>query len=112
MPVANAPIVTQPHKFRVSRPPLNRPPEETTVRLTVVACVALVPVPFTVIEYVPGVVAAPAATVMVEDPPAVTDEGLKLTVVPAGWPLAERLTVWAEPYVTAAGIAEVPLAPR
>jgi hypothetical protein len=50
-------------------------------------------------------------TVIVEEPPAVTDAGLKLTVVPAGWPLALRLTVCAEPLVTAVEIAVLPLAP-
>jgi hypothetical protein len=32
-------------------------------------------------------------TVIVDEPPAVTDVGLKLTVVPDGCPLALRLTV-------------------
>jgi len=41
----------------------------------------------------------------------VTELGLKLTVVPAGWPLALRLTVCAEPLVTAVLIVDVPLAP-
>jgi hypothetical protein len=36
---------------------------------------------------------------------------LKLTVVPAGWPLALRLTDWAEPLVTAVEMVEVPLDP-
>src|SRR2546422_827207 len=53
----------------------------------------------------------PTATVIVEDPPAVTDAGLKLTVVPDGAPLALRLTVWAEPLVTAVLIVDVPFAP-
>lgn len=37
--------------------------------------------------------------------------GAKLTVVPAGVPLALRETLWAEPFVTAVEIVEVPLAP-
>jgi hypothetical protein len=41
----------------------------------------------------------------------VTAAGLKLTVVPAGWPLALRLTDWAEPLVTAVEIVELPPAP-
>ena len=53
----------------------------------------------------------PTLRVMVEEPPAVTEAGLKLTVVPAGWPLALRLTVCAEPLVTAVLIVEVPLPP-
>ena len=50
-------------------------------------------------------------TVIVEEPPAVTDDGLKLTVVPAGWPLALNATDCAEPLVTAVEIVEVPLPP-
>ena len=53
----------------------------------------------------------PTLTVIVEEPPAVTEAGLKLTVVPAGWPLALRLTVCAEPLVTAVLIVEPPLPP-
>ena len=53
----------------------------------------------------------PTLTVIVEDAPAVTEAGLKPTVVPAGWPLALRLTDCAEPLVTAVEIVEVPLAP-
>ena len=49
--------------------------------------------------------------VIFEDPPAVIGLGLKLTVVPEGWPLALRLTLWAEPLVTAVEIVEVPLEP-
>jgi hypothetical protein len=82
----------------------------TTVRTTVVECVALGPVPVTVIEYVPGVL-LPTLTVIVEDPPAVTVTGLKLTVVPGGCPPALRLTVCAEPLVTAEEIVELPLLP-
>ena len=67
--------------------------------------------PVTVIVYVPVAVPAPTLTVIVEEPPAVTEAGLKLTVVPAGWPLALRLTVCAEPVVTAVLIVEVPLPP-
>ena len=50
-------------------------------------------------------------TVIVEEPPAVTDEGLKVTVVPVGWPLALRATVCDEPLVTAVEIVEVPVPP-
>ena len=44
----------------------------------------------------------------VELPPAVTALGLKLPVAPAGSPLRLRLTVWAEPLVTAVLIVVVP----
>src|SRR6266513_29285 len=48
---------------------------------------------------------------MVDESPAVTDAGLKLTVVPAGCPLALRFTVCEPPLVIAVPIVEVPLAP-
>ena len=50
-------------------------------------------------------------TVIVEEVPAVTEAGLNVTVVPAGWTLAPRLTVWAEPLVTAVEIVALPLEP-
>jgi hypothetical protein len=53
----------------------------------------------------------PTLTVIVDALPAVTEAGLKPTVVPVGWPLALRATVWAEPLVTAVLIVEVPLPP-
>jgi hypothetical protein len=56
-------------------------------------------------------VPAPTLTVIVDEPPAVTGFGLKLTLEPAGTPLALRLTDWAEPLVTAVEIVEVPLLP-
>src|SRR5947209_1935606 len=59
-----------------------------TVRPTSTVCVALEPVPVTVIVYVPGAVLAPTFTVMVDELPEATEAGLKLTVVPAGCPLA------------------------
>jgi len=53
----------------------------------------------------------PTPIVIVDEPPAVTEAGLKLTVVPAGWPLALRLTVCAEPPVSAVEIVEEPPPP-
>ena len=50
-------------------------------------------------------------TLMVDEPPAVTDVGLKPIVTPDGWPLALNVTVWAEPLVTVVEIVEVPLPP-
>jgi len=50
-------------------------------------------------------------TVIVDEPPAVTELGLKLTVVPVGWPLALRLTVCAEPLVFAVVIVDLPFPP-
>ena len=63
-----------------------------TVNETVVAWVALVPVPVTVTVYVPGV-ALPAPSVSVELPPAVTDVGLREAVAPVGTPLVPSDTV-------------------
>jgi hypothetical protein len=82
-----------------------------TVNDTDVECVTLVPVPVTVIVYVPGVVPAPTATVIVDEPPAATEAGLKLTVTPAGCPLPLSATDCAEPLVTAVAIVELPVAP-
>src|SRR5437588_12870652 len=48
---------------------------------------------------------------MVDDPPAVTELGLKPTVVPAGTPDAVRSTFSAEPVTTDVLIVEVPLCP-
>jgi hypothetical protein len=58
-------------------------------------------VPFTVIAYEPGAAEAEVVKVTVDEPPAVTDAGLKETVTPAGAPDADRLTDCAEPEVTA-----------
>jgi hypothetical protein len=77
----------------------------------VVVCVALVPVPVTVIVYEPVDVPAPTLTVIVDELPAVTEAGLKLTVVPAGWPLALSETDCAAPLVTAVEIVDVPFPP-
>jgi hypothetical protein len=49
--------------------------------------------------------------VIVDDPPAVTDAGLKPALEPAGTPVALRLTDCAEPLVTAVEIVELPLEP-
>jgi len=49
--------------------------------------------------------------VIVEEPPAVTDDGLKLTAVPGGWPLALKDTFCAVPVSTAVPIVDVPFAP-
>src|SRR5439155_2423556 len=81
-----------------------------TVRLTVVECVALVPVPVTVIGYAPGV-ALPVMISMADEPPAVTDAGLKFADAPGGNPLALKVTDCAEPLVTAVLIVVPPLEP-
>jgi hypothetical protein len=50
-------------------------------------------------------------TVIVDEPPVLTDAGLKLTVEPAGWPLALNEIVCAAPASTAVPIVDVPFAP-
>ena len=56
-----------------------------------------------------------AATVKVivelPEPGAAMDEGLKLTVTPAGWPLAVKATAESKPPETVIVIVEVPLLP-
>jgi len=54
---------------------------------------------------------APTLTVKVDEPPAVTDVGLREAVGPAGDTPALRLTVAAEPLVTVVLMVEVPLLP-
>src|SRR5260370_20209753 len=79
-----------------------------TVSVTGVLCVAEAPVPVTVTVYVPTAVLAPTAKVSVELPPEVTLAGLNVAVVPAGTPLADRLTLCAEPLVVAVEMVVVP----
>src|SRR5207245_2754873 len=81
-----------------------------TVKQTEVVWFELVAVPVTVRVYVPGA-AVPAPTVSVELPPAVTEVGLSVAVAPAGVPLTVRLTVSAEPLVTAVEMVDVPFVP-
>ena len=87
------------------------PPEDVTVTVTEAVCVALPSVPVTVTVYVPAATDEPTEMVRVEEPPAVTEVGESEAVGPEGETLAERLTVPAEPLVTAVLIVEVPLAP-
>jgi hypothetical protein len=87
------------------------PLDAVTVRVTEVPCVALGAVPVTVTGYVPGVVLAPTLSVSVEVPPAVTAEGSNEAVAPVGIPLAESVTLSAEPLVTAVEMVEVALPP-
>ena len=71
---------------------------------------AVVPVTCTVYE--PGVVPAPAFRVSVALEPALTvDDGVKLAVVPAGRPVADRAMVCAPPETMAVAIVTGPLAP-
>jgi hypothetical protein len=81
------------------------------VSVRVVEWVALGAVPVTVIVYVPVVVLFPVVTVIVDDPPAVTEVVLNETDAPVGSPLAESDTVCAGPLVTAVEILDVLLPP-
>jgi len=49
--------------------------------------------------------------VEVPDPGAAIDVGLKATVTPVGWPLADKATAESKPPETAVVIVEVPLLP-
>jgi hypothetical protein len=70
-------------------------PDPVTVRVTVVRCCTPPPEPLTVMGYVPAGVFVPTLIVIVEvpDPGAGIVLGLKVTVVPLGAPVAERLMV-------------------
>jgi hypothetical protein len=72
-----------------------------TVREKVVAWVAPVPVPVTVMGYVPAGVADEVVSVIRELPPEVTEDGENPTVVPVGRPVAVSPTVWAVPEMVA-----------
>jgi hypothetical protein len=56
-------------------------------------------------------VLAPTFTFIVDELPEETDAGLKLTVVPAGCPLADSVTVCDPPLVTVVPIVDVPVLP-
>lgn len=88
-------------------------PTAVTVRETVAVCAVLPPVPVTVIVYVPVAVVEATAMVMVElpEPGATMDVGLKLTITPAGWPLAVKAMAELKPPETAVVIVDVPLLP-
>jgi len=62
---------------------------------------------------VPGVVVDATASVAVDvpEPGAAMEDGLKLTVTPAGWPLAVKAIAASNPPETAVVIVEVPLLP-
>ncbi len=84
-----------------------------TVRVTVVLCWVPPPLPVTVMGYVPTSVLAPTVMVMVElpAPGAGIVCGLKLTVVPVGTPVADRLIELLKPPLTTVVIVDVPRLP-
>ena len=81
-----------------------------TVSVTVVPCWIPPPFPVTVMGYVPTSVLAPTVMVIVElpAPGAGIVCGLKLTVVPVGTPVADRLIGLLKPPLTAVVIVDVP----
>lgn len=79
-----------------------------TVRETVVVSLVLPEVPVTVIGYVPGAVDEATLIVIVEVPAPVIEVGLKVTVTPVGWPLADKEIAESNPPVTALVMVEVP----
>lgn len=84
---------------------------DVTVRETVAVCVIPPPVPVTVIVYTPAAVVEATAMVIVDVPEPVIDVGLKLTVTPAGWPLAVNETVELKPSRAETAMVEVPVLP-
>jgi len=87
------------------------PAWEVTVRVTVVVSVRLPEVPVTVMGYVPVTVVAATVIVMVEVPVPVIEPGLKPTVTPVGWPLADKVTAESNPPNTVLVMVEVPEPP-
>src|ERR1700728_4188930 len=65
----------------------------------------------TLILYVPKTVDGPAVMVMVEVPAPVIEVGLKVTVTPAGWPVADKEMPASKPLSTVLVITEVPEPP-
>src|SRR2546425_1251251 len=81
------------------------------VSVRVVLWVALGAVPVTVTEYGPGVVAGTTVNGSVELVPAVIGLGINEAVVPDGNPLADSVTLSAEPLIAAVEIVDVALPP-
>src|SRR5271157_3510318 len=87
------------------------PPDcEVTVRVTVALCWMPPPLPVTVMGYVPVGVLDPTVMVMVElpEPGAGIVLGLKLTVVPVGVPVVDRLIALLNPPLMVVVTVEVP----
>jgi len=79
-----------------------------TVSETVVVSTMLPEVPVTLMLYVPATVVEATVIVMVEDPGPVIEVGLKVTLTPVGWPLADKEMVESKPPVTLLVMLEVP----
>ena len=85
----------------------------TMVRETVVLFVLPPPVPVMVMVWVPVLARELTVTFIVDvpEPGAAMDVGLKLTVTPDGWPLADKAIAELKPPETAVVIVEVPELP-
>jgi len=84
---------------------------EVTVSETEVVSVVLPEVPFTVMVYVPVVVDEATVNVRVEVPAPVIEVGLKPTVTPVGWPLADSVMAESKPPVAVLVMVDVPELP-
>src|ERR1035437_3576172 len=88
-------------------------PGAVTVSETVVVWVIPPPMAVTVMAYAPVATEEPTAMDIVEvpEPGAAMDDGLKATVTPLGWPLAERAMAELKPPPTIEVMVELPLLP-
>jgi hypothetical protein len=94
------PVDVQPVRPDSNVPLTTAPLFGTTVRLNGTACVADGAVPVMVMPETLTGVAAEVVTVIREVPPAVTAGGLNVALAPDGRPLADSVTVSAEPSTT------------
>lgn len=79
-----------------------------TINVTVTVSVVPPEVPVTLMLYLPTAVDEPTAIVMVEVPAPVIEVGLKVTVTPIGWPVADKEMAESKPFVTVLVIVAVP----
>ena len=82
-----------------------------TVSARATLSVTLPEVPVTVMRYVPAATEALAAKVIVEVPAPVIEVGLKVTVTPAGWPVADNEMAELKPLSTVLAIVDLPVPP-
>jgi len=82
-----------------------------TSRVTVVVWVALPLLPLMVMVWSPSAALSPTLTIMVEVPAPVTIFGLKVTVTPVGWPVANKVMALSKLLEIAVVIVEVPELP-
>lgn len=82
-----------------------------TVSKTVVVSTVLPEVPVTLMLYVPATVDEATVSFMAEVPAPVIEVGLKPTVTPVGWPVADKEMAESNPPVTVLVMVEVPELP-